>query len=441
MRKGGDCVLQNILLGLGAAVSWMLPLFFLGYAPSAVLFHGLGAGGLLAGALWGLELLELSQLSSPVALVIFLLMTLVLGLEKGSSHGNGALAFLMAQGAFGLFTLSLGFDHWMLIAPAVLLVFTGSAFLLKRFYPEAGWQEYFSGATPPDKKLDVRLWHLYTLALSQCLLCSLVPHLLQPSSTQGRWALLLLLWFVYFGCLLGVCILIAYRRETVAALIDQQYRREMQSFMDVIRSQRHDYNFHVQTLSRLLHEENLEVCRKYVNELVQDSIRMNTLLPIQDPAISAMIHNFQTLAARKGIELHIEVQNDLSRVVTSVYETNKVISNLLQNAIDEISGHHDQHGSIDLTILKRGEYCVIHVSNPFYGNVEAGTYIENIYRHGYTTKPGHDGVGLSSIKTLLERHKGLIYTRIEEGQIRFTAKIPLRYAQNTEDTMQREEQI
>lgn len=433
-------MLKIVMQGLGAALAWMLPLFFLGYAPSAVLFHGLGAGGLLAGALWGLELMELSQLSAPVALVIFLLMALALGLEKGSSHGNGALSFLMAQGAFSLFAFSLGLTPWGIATPAILLVFVCITFLLKRVYPEAGWQEYFTCATPPDKKLDVRLWHLYALALLQCLCCALAPYLLQPASNPERGGLLLLLSILYFGCLLGMCILIAYRRETMAALIDQQYRREMQSFMDVIRSQRHDYNFHVQTLSRLLHEENLEACRQYVHELVQDSIRMNTLLPISDPAISAMIHNFQTLAARKGIALHIEVQNDLSRVVTSVYETNKVLSNLLQNAIDEISSHHDPQGIIDLTILKRGEYCVIHVSNPFYGDVEAGAYIENIYRHGYTTKPGHDGVGLSSIKTLLERHKGLIFTRIEGGQIRFTAKIPLRYAQNTEDTMQREEQ-
>lgn len=274
----------------------------------------------------------------------------------------------------------------------------------------------------------------------QCLLCTVAPFLCAADTDKTLSILLLLLWTLFWGTLLGMCLLIEYRRRTMAALIDQQYRREMQSFMDVIRSQRHDYNFHVQTLSRLLHEESVEACRKYVQELVQDSIRMNTLLPIQDPAISAMIHNFQTLAARKNIELCIDVQNDLSRLVTSVYEANKILSSLLQNAIDETSGHKSGSASIQLTILKRGEYCVIHVSNPFFGSAEPGTYIENIYRHGYTTKPGHDGVGLSSVKTLLERHKGIIFTRIEEEQIRFTVKIPLRYAQNTEDKMQQEEQ-
>lgn len=429
-----------LLQGLSAAAAWMLPLFVLGYAPGAVLFHGLGAGGLLAGALWALKLADLPQLGAPAALLIFLLCTLVLGLEKGSSRGNGALSFLMALGAYSLFAFSLSLSHGLILTPLLLLTFGVLSLFFRRFFPEKDWRDYFSGAAPADKKLDVRLWHLYALMVLQCLLCTGTPFLCTADRDKTMGVLLLLLWTLFWGTLLGMCLLIEYRRGTMAALIDQEYRREMQSFMDVIRSQRHDYNFHVQTLSRLLHEENVDACRKYVQELVQDSIRMNTLLPIQDPAISAMIHNFQTLAARKNIELRIDVQNDLSRVVTSVYETNKILSNLLQNAIDETSVHKSGNASIQLTILKRGEYCVIHVSNPFYGNAEPGTYIENIYRHGYTTKPGHDGVGLSSVKTLLERHKGIIFTRIEEGQIRFTVKIPLRYAQNTEDKMQREEQ-
>ncbi len=58
-----------------------------------------------------------------------------------------------------------------------------------------------------------------------------------------------------------------------------------------------------------------------------------------------------------GIELHLDIQNDLSTVVTSVYETNKVIGNLLQNAIDEVRIHSDRSFGIYLYIIKRGEYC------------------------------------------------------------------------------------
>ena len=431
---------EIILTGLGSGVAWMVALLLLKCTKSAVWFHALIAAGLSAGAECVLHFTDLPNLSEPVSMVIFLLMTLAVSLEKTGSHGNAILAFLTARGAYSVFVFAASFGKPGIAGTLlVIFLFAVVAWRLHKSFPERNWREYFFGVMPSDKKLDVHIWHVYTITAVQCLICSACSALVQPSGAMEWTVLLLVLCFVFWGSLLCVSILVEYRRETMAAFFEQQYRSEMQSFMNVIRSQRHDYNFHVQTLARLLRTGNKDACEKYVDELVRDSIAMNTLLPIQDPAISAMINNFRTLAARNGVELHIDIQNDLSRVVTNVYETNKVISNLLQNAIDETQNHMDKSYGIHLSVLKRGEFCVIRVSNAFSGAVASGQYIQDIYRHGYTTKPGHDGVGLSSVRTLLERYRGVIYTQIDGGKISFTAKIPLRYSQNTEDQMKREE--
>ena len=182
-------------------------------------------------------------------------------------------------------------------------------------------------------------------------------------------------------------------------VVEQMYRSEISSYMDVIRSQRHDYNFHVQTIAGLVNSGNLQDCQKYVSQLVQDSLSLNAALPVQDPAIAAMINNFQMRASGEGIRLHINIQNDMSQVVTNVYETNKVISNLLQNAIDEVRTHSDKSYGIRLYIFKRSEYCVIRVENAFKIEDDPIEYVKNIYSQGYTTKKGHEGVGLSSIST------------------------------------------
>lgn len=422
-----------IFVGTGAAVAWMIALLLLKFQRPAVLFHALIVGGICAAAEWVLYYTAFRHLSQPILLAVFLLMTLAVALEKTGSHGNALLAFLTAQGAFSVFGFTLAGDAWVLTA-AVQLVFLLCAWRLSGSFPERDWRDYFSG--PHGKKLDVQIWQVYAITAVMCLVCSLCLGL----DLTNRLPVLAALCLVFWGALISILLLIEYRRETMAALIEQQYRAEMQSFMNVIRSQRHDYNFHVQTLARLLSTGNVDACEKYVDELVRDSIAMNTLLPIRDPAISALINNFRALAAREGIELHIDIRDDLSRVATNVYETNKILSNLLQNAIDEVKTHKDKSFGIHLNILKRGQYCVIHVRNAFRGEVSPGQYISDIYRHGYTTKPGHDGVGLSSVRTLLERYRGVIYTQMEEGTIRFTAKIPLRYTPSTEDEMIREEQ-
>jgi sensor histidine kinase regulating citrate/malate metabolism len=175
----------------------------------------------------------------------------------------------------------------------------------------------------------------------------------------------------------------------------------------------------------MVKDGNLEECRHYVDELVKDSIVMNTILPVKDPATAALINNFRMMAAQNGIELHIDIQNDLSHIATNVYETNKIIGNLLQNAIEETKTHADKSYGIYLYIIKRGEFCIIRVANELNEKQSVEKYLTDIYKHGYTTKPGHDGIGLSSIRSLASRYRGFVYTRMEENIIHFVAKIPL----------------
>lgn len=262
-----------------------------------------------------------------------------------------------------------------------------------------------------------------TSLLFLAMLLFVFPQTAAPSLTLSALSLAL-----FWGSLLLLLLIQAYQSKKTLISLEQQYRTEMQSFLNVIRSQRHDYNFHVQTISGLIQQGMLQECRDYVNALEQDSIRMNEVLPLQDPAVAAMIHNFRVLAAGEKIELHLDIQNDLALIATNVYETNKIISNLLQNALDEVSTHRDKSYGIHLTILKRGEYCVIRVSNRVEGTLLTPDSLDRIYQQGYTTKTGHDGVGLSSIRTLAARYHGTIYTRTEGAVIHFIAKIPINYA-------------
>ena len=183
----------------------------------------------------------------------------------------------------------------------------------------------------------------------------------------------------------------------------------------------------MQTIAGLIRQGKIDDCLKYVNALEEDAAIMNAILPVKDPAISAMIHNFQIMAVREGIRLNIDIRYDLSQITTNVYETNKIISNLLQNAIDETVTHEDKSYGIWLTILKRGEYCVIRVSNAIL-KTPSKEELGALYRQGYTTKKGHDGVGLSSLKTLLSKVHGTIYTETEDNVIRFVARVPIDYA-------------
>ena len=415
------------------AAAWALTLSFFRAdlkkgAPVAILsaFSAVLAQALLLWLGWtGLEL--------PVLAAVSLLTALALPEVFHTPFRNAVTAFLLSLGGGALLWRC---TESLLLLAVALCVCLAMAAVLAPYYPQLDWRELLAEPSPAEVRLNLRPWYLDIIFAFTCLAVNVAAWV--PAAGLAAYIIPLLSLAVYWG---GICLAVAvveHRRAILAVTSEKQYREEMETFMNVIRSQRHDYNFHVRTLAGLVRKGDVDACRGYLEELVQDSMEMNEMLPIRDPAISATIFSFRTLAGREGITIHVDVQNDLSHIATNVYETNKIISNLLQNAIDAVSVQEDKSYGIWLYILKRGQFCVIHTANRFAGDLSADD-MNNIFRQGYTTKQGHDGVGLSSIKSLAERNNGLVYARLEEDIIHFIAKIPLRYEASDEDKYRRED--
>lgn len=461
---------------LSAALAWGLGLRYIGIKRKS-LVPAVAAAGVLGGlagwlcAAWeacaaGEGLLP-RILCGLLPLAVCLVLPAVVRLGFRRCRGDAWLAFCLALGArsvLGFAGKALGgFGPWaMAAATAVFLaLFLVLTLRLSANFPDVEWRSYYT--SPSGEGLPLRPGHIYAIAAvtggvtavsyaTACLFqvlcggsCGLAPGtMVWGNAAEGNTALAdpwsrgavlwdAVLWAVvlallFWGGILLMLLIHTYKKEHMAVMMEQQYRDEVLSFMDVIRSQRHDYNFHVQTIAGLVREGRYEECEKYVDELEEDSASMNVLLPVKDPAIAAMLHAFLLKAGRENIRLTIDIQNDLSAIATNVYETNKIISNLLQNALDETMNHKDKSWGIHLMILKRGEYCVIRVANALEQPELTAQALDKIYQRGYTTKPDHDGVGLSSIRALVARYRGTIYTQLEDHIIHFVVKIPVNYA-------------
>ena len=236
---------------------------------------------------------------------------------------------------------------------------------------------------------------------------------------------------IFWGGVVIMTLLVSVGHGREHTMAQDAYHDDMNTFMNVVRSQRHDYNLHVQTVASLIAQEKWDECREYVNALVHDTREMNAVLPVKDPAVAALIHNYRVLAFRNGVTLTTDIRDDMTNVVTSAYETNKIIGNLLQNALDELASREGA-GNIDLMIFKRGEYVLVRVSNPVADPEAFKKKQDELFRQGFTTKRGHDGVGLSSIKALAESKGGGVTCWLEDDTVRFTASIPVRLVLNEE---------
>lgn len=417
---------------VSTTVSWIMALMFIRIKHMEVIYDSVIIGAICA--IIGYLLQRAGFAYAPAIILIFIFMALSIRIQTRITYGNSVIAFFVAKGAESLFSYVkdcfpatvygiLGYGIFFL----VIVIFIVITFYLQKDFPEPNWGEYFVDSPSEKRKLDIRKWYIYFVVSAQCLISSVCLPMIPITKLYEAVLIVIAFAALYWITIVCVILMIDYKRETQVALMEKQYRNEVQSFMSIIRSQRHDYNFHVQTLAGMINNDNFDACKKYLNELVKDCIAMNTVLPVKDPAISALINNFRMIAVGDGIELHMDIQNDMSNIVTNAYETNKILSNLLQNAIDEMKLHKDKSYGIWLYILKRGEFCVIHVANEIREEISNEEYINNIYKHGYTTKPGHSGIGLSSIQALVKRYHGVIYTRIEGKVIHIIAKVPLKY--------------
>lgn len=284
------------------------------------------------------------------------------------------------------------------------------------------WHECFPATADPDADQQVYFSCVVLPPLAAFVLEAVGRRFIQPSSFMAYLVVLVMAQLLLWGAPALCWVLITLRREKQVNHADQSNMAEMQTFMNVIRSQRHDYSFHLQTLHGMMAREKWDECQQYIEAQVKDVIRLNTVLPIHDAAVAALISSFESKAAQKQIKLYIDIEDDLSHIAINAYETNKIIGNLLQNAIDEVSTHADRSYGIHLCILKRGEFCMIHVSN----RIQAAA-TGDVFRPGYTTKEGHEGVGLSSVRSLVNRYRGDVYTRLEGDVIHFVATIPTHY--------------
>lgn len=357
----------------------------------------------------------------PILTLPMLLGTAAIWQSEGEGReGLGLYLFFTSGGAYSLLfcaweSLSaaggFGADAKLplclcLAAAIVLLPKVGA-----RWIPDASWRTAYGRHTAeghPLLRIDgtAAIWGIGCMAPA---FCGSIPLLGCLGLCAG-----------FVGGLLLLALMVAYDSQSGSVMELQKELDGTQRFMRIVRSQRHDYNFHLHTLQTLLLQEEYTACQAYLSELVEDSISMNAILPLADPAICALVHSFDALANQAGTRLHLEIRNDLSRIVTNSYETNKILGNLLQNALEETMELGDASYGIHLSIIKRGRYCMLRVSNRVRDIAGIGAY-----QTGISSKTGHEGIGLAAAKELAGKHQGTVYSRMEGDIVHFVAKIPL----------------
>ncbi|MCR4673674.1 MAG: GHKL domain-containing protein [Lachnospiraceae bacterium] len=207
------------------------------------------------------------------------------------------------------------------------------------------------------------------------------------------------------------------RREAAVS----QWMEDSKDYMNVIRSQRHDYNLHIHTLVGLIENEDYEAALAYMRNMASEASDVNDIMPLDDAVLGSLLYNMREAARKKNTEIYYNITYDMKDTLCSGFDCNKIIGNLLQNAIDAAVTKKAKEYGIHVRILKRRGNTVIYIENYFDGNKED---ILKAFEVGYTTKYNHEGIGLAMVLRAVNRAQGRIYPEFDTDIIRFVVNLP-----------------
>lgn len=127
--------------------------------------------------------------------------------------------------------------------------------------------------------------------------------------------------------------------------------------------------------------------------------------------LKKVIENVQTT---DDVEIHLPKNNP--QIICDIDKLEIVFVNLITNAIEAINGI----GSINIYAKTTPNNIVIEIEDSGPGIMEED--LEKIFEPLFTTKQSGTGLGLSSCKNIIERHRGEISVRNDPTT--FTIKLP-----------------
>ncbi|WP_347553068.1 GHKL domain-containing protein (plasmid) [Pseudalkalibacillus hwajinpoensis] len=205
--------------------------------------------------------------------------------------------------------------------------------------------------------------------------------------------------------------------------LDEQYQEDVNKYFRLIKSQRHDFVHHLNTLYGLILQDNTQATREYISELIEDVRTTNESLPLSHPAMSALLLTLKQKASMNGIDMSIIINSPFESLPCRISEISRVIGNLIDNAIEELTPLPQEEKWIEVILDADGTDYTILVSNC--GKIEE-SISQSIFDYNFTTKDGdHQGLGLPETKRIVESYNGLIYLEIDEGYTSFFVSLPI----------------
>lgn len=211
---------------------------------------------------------------------------------------------------------------------------------------------------------------------------------------------LLLLYFIFLLYGYGAALMDFNMQEQMYRQLNIQkdYAKHFMIKNDEFRRLKHDFRFHLNTISQLIHDDHREDALDYIHELSATIDAFDTIFFCTNTYANAIFSTYYHLC--KDEDIQFKTKLDIQDITFSNIDLSIILNNALSNAYEaclKVDGRRE----IDILANMNHSFLAIRIMNTFNGEVltEDETIISTKNERGH-------GIGLQSIRSIVEKYHG-----------------------------------
>ncbi|MGN0483815.1 MAG: sensor histidine kinase [Lachnospiraceae bacterium] len=193
-----------------------------------------------------------------------------------------------------------------------------------------------------------------------------------------------------------------FEQEQQKAL--KAYTKQMEEMNEKLRSFKHDYTNILLSIYGYIQERDMDGLAEHFQkeilptntDLNQGSYRLSQLSHIQDKGIKGVLSSKLMQAHADGIEVYIDILDDIRPVPMKTVDFTRVLGIFLDNAIEAALECDTKR--IELNLIQNPHSMVLTLRNTFQNT---GVSLAQMRKRGFSTKGESRGLGLANVQEIL----------------------------------------
>lgn len=196
----------------------------------------------------------------------------------------------------------------------------------------------------------------------------------------------------------------------------------LKTYVDEIKSQKHDFNSHLSTLQYLTYSKQYDELVKYLSTLLEDYDAINQTMITSIPELSAILFKYEKKSKILNVQFFLELKTAIETFPISLYDLNRLLGNLLSNAIE--AAQYSEKRTVHFTIQKEANFVVFVVKN---SGIIDDEIKKSMFLLNQTTKKekNNHGYGLHIVNEIVKNARGQINFVVDSTNTICTVRLPL----------------